>query len=199
MRTPHSPLPGRLLVLTAACLFAAIACAKPWWVAGNAANGHDFLPPEVAFRVAAHADGARVDVRWIIANGYYLYRSKFEVSAESPGLELGRPAFPPGTVLTDPYFGNQVVYTQQVDLSMPYTRADAGAHPLQIRVTYQGCAVAGLCYPPIVQVLFPDAPAAPVPKQAHPAEAVGILGGIALFFLTGWSFRRTRRLALPAP
>jgi thiol:disulfide interchange protein DsbD len=148
--------------------------------------------------VGAHADGSRLHLRWIIADGYYLYRNKFEVASESPDLRLGTPSYPPGTTKSDPFFGNQVVYTQQVDLVLPYARTDGGAHPLQIRVTYQGCAEAGLCYPPMVQVLFPDHPVAMVPVASHPWEAVGILGGIAAFFAAGWSFRRAKRPAMPA-
>lgn len=187
----------RVAAVISAFFLVGTASSRPWWVAAPATTQHDFLPPDVAFRVGAHADGSHLHVRFIIADGYYLYRNKFEVAPESPDLRLGTPSYPPGTVKSDPFFGNQVVYTQQVDLVLPYTRSDGGAHPLQIRVTYQGCATAGLCYPPMVQVLFPDNPAVAPPVASHPWEAVAILGGIAAFFAAGWSFRRAKRPAMP--
>ena len=53
---------------------------------GIESNETDFLPPDVAFRVGAQADGDAVRVRWVIADGYYLYRAKMTVAAESPDL-----------------------------------------------------------------------------------------------------------------
>jgi len=93
----------------------------------------DFLPPDVAFRVAARVDGNELKVRWVIADGYYLYRQKFDVKAESPDLLLSAAQFPAGVVKTDPYLGTQEIYTQQVEALVPYTRLDAGAHPIQIK------------------------------------------------------------------
>src|SRR6202161_23954 len=157
--------PGRVLValLYVSLLgLAGTAQAKPWWLRGVDSNETDFLPPDVAFRVAARIDGNVVRVRWVIADGYYLYRRKIEVKAESPDLLVSTPQLPPGTVKTDPYLGTQQVYPQQVEAVVPYSRIDAGAHPLQIKVIYQGCAEAGLCYPPITKVLFPTVGSAPV-------------------------------------
>ena len=83
-----------------------------------------------------------------------------------------------------------------------YTRFDAGAHPLQIKVTYQGCAEAGLCYPPITKVLFPEHAAQGVAPAAAPAtppwEGVAILGGAISFLLAGLLLRKGRKLELPA-
>jgi thiol:disulfide interchange protein DsbD len=103
----------------------------------------------VAFRVGARLDGAELRVRWVIADGYYLYRQKIEVKARKPGSGgLAPIALPEGHPKTDPYLGTQEIYKQQVEGTVAYKRFDYGAHPLQIKVTYQGCAEAGLCYPP---------------------------------------------------
>src|SRR5450631_1772491 len=134
---------------------AGLADAKPWWMRGVESNEADFLPPDVAFRVNASVDGSIVRVRWVIADGYYLYRQRIAIKAESPDLMLAAPTLPAGIPKIDPYFGNQEIYKQQVEATVPYTRTDAGAHPLEIKVTYQGCAEAGLCYPPITKALFP--------------------------------------------
>src|ERR1700675_3037927 len=136
------------LFLAAALILPGLASAKPWWMRGIESNESDFLPPDVAFRVGAKVDGAQVRVRWVIADGYYLYRHRIEIKPESPDLLISPPVLPQGTQKTDPYLGTQEIYRQQVEASAPYTRLDAGAHPMQIKVTYQGCADAGLCYPP---------------------------------------------------
>ncbi len=176
------------------------AHAKPWWMRGIDSNATDFLPPDVAFRVGARVDGKLLKVRWVIADGYYLYRSKIEVKAESPDLIIGTPELPPGIVKTDPYLGTQQIYTQQVEAAVPYSRIDAGAHPLQIKVIYQGCAEAGLCYPPITKVVFPTvgASAAATNEPAQPFERTAIIAGACAFLLAGLVLRKGRKLDLPA-
>ncbi len=176
------------------------ASAKPWWMRGIESNETDFLPPDVAFRVAARIDGNAVKVRWVIADGYYLYKQKIQVQAESPDLMVSAPQLPPGAVKTDPYLGTQEIYTQQVEATVPYTRIDAGAHPIQIKLTYQGCAEAGLCYPPITKVVFPNAATAPAPANIPPYrwETIAIIGGAFGFLVAGLVLRKGRKLDVPA-
>jgi thiol:disulfide interchange protein DsbD len=177
---------------------AGVASAKPWWMRGIDSNENDFLDPNVAFRVSAAVDGNVVRVRWVIADGYYLYRHKIDIQAESPDLKVADPALPAGTLKTDPYLGTQEIYRQQVEATATYSRMDAGAHPMEIKVTYQGCADAGLCYPPITKVLFPER-AAPTPAPApHPWEGVAILAGGVAFLCAGLLLRKGRNLDLPA-
>jgi thioredoxin:protein disulfide reductase len=176
------------------------AHAKPWWMRGIESNETDFLPPDVAFRVAARIDGNVLKVRWVIADGYYLYKQKIEVKAESPDLVVLAPQLPLGVVKTDPYLGTQEIYTQQVEAVVPYTRMDAGAHPIQLKVTYQGCAEAGLCYPPITKVVFPNAGSAPVTRNIppYPWESIAIIAGAFAFLLAGLVLRKGRKLDIPA-
>jgi thiol:disulfide interchange protein DsbD len=189
--------------LSAVVGLAGSAVAKPWWIRGVESNESDFLPPDAAFRAGCNLDGNEVKVRWVIADGYYLYRRQMQIVAESPGLTLGDPSFPPGRMKDDPYLGTQEIFVHQVEATVPYTRQDAGAHPVQIKVTYQGCAEAGLCYPPITKVLFADR-VAQAPRAAarawvaHPWEAFAIGGGGLAFVLAGFLLRRGRQLALPA-
>src|ERR1700732_1093124 len=178
-------LAAAALTLTALILPGS-AGAKPWWMRGVESNEGDFLDPDVAFRAASRVDGNVLHDRWVIADSYYLYRHRMEVQAESPDLVLGEPSFPTGTLKTDPYLGTQEIFTQQVEATVPFSRLDAGAHPLQIKVTYQGCAEAGLCYPPISKVLFPDSAAAPMARaEPHAWEGVAIIGGGCAFLLEG--------------
>ncbi len=198
-----------------ACLFlggilaAGLATAKPWWMRGVESNQSDFLPPDVAFHVMAANEGQTLRVRWVIADGYYLYRQRMDIKAESPDLVLSAPVYPRGIVKTDAYFGSQETYRQQIEATVPFTRIDGGAHPLQIKVTYQGCADAGLCYPPITKVIFPTGVGANAGRGAnnasftiaaspHPWERVAILGGGLAFLLAGLLLRKGRKLDLPA-
>jgi thiol:disulfide interchange protein len=188
-----------LLIAAALAGFATLAQGKPWWMRDTDSNDTDFLPPDVAFRAGAALDGQALRIRWVIADGYYLYKDKIAVQAQSPDLILGPPLLPPGTIKTDPFMGRQEIYTQQVEARVPFTRADFGAHPLQIRVTYQGCAEGGLCYPPITKVLFP---AAALPESTVNAprqwELIAIIGGVLAFLAAGLVLRHGRKLPLPA-
>jgi thioredoxin:protein disulfide reductase len=195
------PMTGATLLLLAALLACAnFASAKPWWMRGSDSNETDFLPPDVAFRIGATVEGTQLKVRWVIADGYYLYKQKIEVKAESPDLIVSTPQLPSGVIKNDPYLGVQEIYTQQLEALVPFTRLDAGAHPIQIKVTYQGCAEAGLCYPPITKVVFPGAGAAQpeAAAPAHPWEGIAIIAGACAFLLAGLVLRKGRKLELPA-
>ncbi len=189
-----------LLLLSLLGLMSGSAAAKPWWMRGIDSNEGDFLPPDAAFRVGARVDGDLLRVRWIIADGYYLYRRKIEVTAESPDLVVSAVSLPGGVLKTDPYLGTQEIFLHQVEGTVAYKRLDFGAHPLQIKVTYQGCADAGLCYLPISKVLFPQSPVASAVQPPPPRwEGIAILGGACAFLIAGLLLRKGRRLDLPAP
>jgi thiol:disulfide interchange protein DsbD len=124
----------------------------------SASTGDNFLPPEQAFRLSATAtsaaDGtAQVRLTWLIAPGYYLYRDRIKAASGSAATRIGKLQFPPGIVKHDPYFGNQVIYHHQLIATLPVTRYAAGGRQLPVSITYQGCAEAGLCYPPITRAL----------------------------------------------
>src|SRR5271154_5866389 len=104
-----------LIMLSVLGLASGSVVAKPWWMRGVESNETDFLPPDVAFRVGAQLDQGVLRVRWVIADGYYLYRQKIAVAAESPDLEVGGISLPRGTSKTDAYLGTQEIFTQQVE------------------------------------------------------------------------------------
>jgi thiol:disulfide interchange protein DsbD len=155
----------RSLALTALIGFAVLSGGQPAFAAASStsdldavldqshqnANNEDFLPPEKAFRLTATALGNdSVQLDWVIAPGYYLYRDRIKI-ADDAG-QIGAPQFPEGQVKQDEYFGKQVVYHQELKTTVPLLKpANGGSLPLH--VTYQGCAEAGLCYPPITQAL----------------------------------------------
>src|SRR3979490_2776676 len=115
-------------------------------------SGDDFLPPDRACRFDALPDGTdRVRLNWEIADGYYLYRARIKIVTPSPRAQLGTPQMPQGEIKTDEYFGRQEVYHHELIATVPVLRASGGAFELPLPVTYQGCAGAGLCYPPITK------------------------------------------------
>ena len=116
-----------------------------------ATRNDTFLPPDVAFRLAAVAESpTRVRLSWGIAPGYYLYKARLKFATSSSGMTLGTAELPDGDKKHDEYFGDQIVYHNGLIAHLPVTHA-AGATTLVLAVTYQGCAEAGLCYPPITK------------------------------------------------
>ena len=126
------------------------------------ASGEDeFLDPDVAFVLSAAAAGPdAIEARWQIAEGYYLYRDKFRFrAADGSGASLEEAGFPKGKIKDDEYFGPMEVYYDTVAALVPVARAAAGA-AVDVDITYQGCAEAGLCYPPITKTVSLLLPAA---------------------------------------
>lgn len=101
-----------------------------------------YLQPEEAFHlsVSKQAD-QQVRVTWDIAKGYYLYRKQMKVEADPAG-SVQQINWPAGTPKTDEFFGDSEVYYKQVSVLVNAPDAQA------LALTWQGCADAGLCYPP---------------------------------------------------
>jgi len=105
------------------------------------------LAPEEAFKASLGApDGQSLEVRFEIAPGYYLYRHRFAFVAASDGLSLGEPAFPQGKTHQDEFFGQVETYRDSLKIRIPLR--DGDAKTARIKVSYQGCADQGVCYPP---------------------------------------------------
>ncbi|CUJ10260.1 protein-disulfide reductase DsbD [Achromobacter xylosoxidans] len=131
-------------------LLAALAMALLWlaWNAPARAEA-EFLEPEKAFVFnAAMATPDTVELRFRVAPGYYMYRERFGISISPLGaVTLGEPVYPKGEVKYDPTFEKDMeVYHQDVVIRVPVT---PGGQPFTLTLTGQGCADAGLCYPPM--------------------------------------------------
>jgi len=143
----------------------------------------DFLPVDEAFRLSTElgADNA-VLVRWEMPEGYYLYRHRFEfmtrpVEGErTTDVVLGEPEIPPGKHKVDEYFGEVEVYYDQAQARVPIR---AGSGPVEVGISYQGCADAGLCYPPETKWMAFDVAAAGGGSASTPAMAAAPGGGSA--------------------
>ncbi len=147
-------------------------------------NQDQFLPVDQAFRFDAIASGPdRVQLTWQIAQGYYLYRSRLKFAlddkaANPPPVQIGAPQLPKGDEKQDEYFGKQEVYHLQLEATLPIARAAGGALELPLKVTYQGCADAGLCYPPETKRILVSLPAASG-AAALPTGATGSDGYVS--------------------
>lgn len=109
----------------------------------------EFLLPDQAFRVSGTAlDPETLQVSWDIADGYYMYRSKFRFRSDTAGIEVGNPKMPAAETRQDEFFGEVEVYRGRVDIRLPVKRAASAGDELDLETRSQGCADAGLCYPP---------------------------------------------------
>ena len=110
-------------------------------------NSRDFLPVAEAFVPSLVERTANsVKLRFVNAEGYYLYRHRFSVKSEPAGIALGELQLPAGKHKQDEYFGDVEVYYGVLDLEVPLPSGNDQAFTLLL--TYQGCADKGLCYPP---------------------------------------------------
>ncbi len=143
-------------------------------------DDQEFLPPDEAFRLSTEVTGPNTIVaRWDIAPDYYMYRDKFAFElVEGEGISLGQAELPPGEVKQDEFFGRVEVYHDRVEARLPVARTRAEAASVTLRLTYQGCAEAGICYPPqkkLVELALPAAalagPLPGAPADAAPADA----------------------------
>ncbi|GLU34388.1 protein-disulfide reductase DsbD [Trinickia caryophylli] len=126
-------------------LFVVFVCASLAALT-NRARADDFLDPSAAFRFQASEVPGAVDIRFKIADGYYLYRERFAFAVKSGSATLGEPQMPAGHVKFDQTFQKDVeTYRGELAIRLP---VKAAAGPFELAVTSQGCADAGICYPP---------------------------------------------------
>ena len=191
----------RLMAVVALTLLAGVTLTPQAFSQNSLAEAlqqqSEFLPVREAYQLdgALTRDGA-LRLYWQITDGYYLYQHAFKVRS----LNGDTPAslaidFPPALSKTDEFFGEVQVYYNAADLTV---RLAEGAENLSVAVTYQGCADAGLCYPPETETLSIDlssgsvsasssAPAdrRPAPAPTAPASDMTLLLALGLAFLGG--------------
>lgn len=139
----------------------------------------DFLPVDQAFMPDSIQQAGKLTLSWRIAPGYYLYQKQFKLRWQDGNalpVPLPRQA---GESHDDPTFGRVVIHRDQVDLDLAPVPEPA-RYPATLEVRYQGCADAGLCYPPQTWRVTVTAPVPQAPVQA--AAPAGPATG-------GWSER----------
>lgn len=102
-----------------------------------------FVQVNQAFNFDFSQQGSALKLNWQIRDGYYLYRQKIEIVPEN--ATLAAYFLPQGVAHKDEFFGDSQIYKNNLNLLIPIRDAKDNA---KVRVTYQGCAAAGFCYPP---------------------------------------------------
>lgn len=149
-------------------------------------NSADFLPVREAFRLSlVDSSPTQVKLRFVAAEGYYLYRHRFAFKTQEQGVTIGEAQLPAGEQKTDDYFGEVEVYYGVLDIEVPVDNPEQ--RPFTLQVSYQGCADKGLCYPPETENLAIGGIGAASTAAPNAPEAKGELSwrAIGLFFLAG--------------
>ena len=113
-----------------------------------------FLPVAQVYQVAIEIKESELILNWSIVEGYYLYRDRFNFSAVDATSQLEAPIFEIGKRKWDDFFEEELeVYYTTTSIVLPYK---AESDQMEIQIESQGCADAGLCYPPYKQWLTVD-------------------------------------------
>ncbi len=128
--------------------FALLAIAAGVLLAGLAHGADEFLDPEVAFKLSGRAlDSQRIEIRFDIAPGYYLYGDKFSAETSPAGAKAPTLQIPHGKIKYDETFQKDVE-TFRDSVALTLTLGEPAGAPFKLLVSNQGCADKGLCYPP---------------------------------------------------
>ncbi len=142
-----------LLVLALPVSAAGLLDSRPSATLGSINNSADFLPVREAFQLSlVEATPQSIKLRFVAAEGYYLYRHRLQFRSDPADVALGPAQLPKGEQKHDEYFGDVEVYHGILEVELP--RTDPRAFTLV--VGYQGCADKGLCYPPETERLSID-------------------------------------------
>jgi thiol:disulfide interchange protein DsbD len=113
------------------------------------AQQNQFLPVDEAFEFEFQQKGNELTLMWDIADSYYMYQHRFQV--KSAVKLAAQPELPPGEAHFDEFFGETTVYRDSVQIT--YTLHSAKTDQ-EFIISYQGCADAGLCYPPTEKTVY---------------------------------------------
>jgi len=120
----------------------------------------ELLPVDQAFALTAVAPSRdHIEVQWKVAEGYYLYRHRIDVQVDGAGFQAGKLQLPKGKAYRDEFFGDVETYHEDLT-GVLAGEAATGADSVALKVKYQGCADAGICYPPQTRRLVVKLPAA---------------------------------------
>jgi thiol:disulfide interchange protein DsbD len=113
------------------------------------ADEPEFLQVDDAFQFDFAQKGDQLTLSWKIADGYYLYKKQFKTVVKQ--AELGMPVFPVAEQVEDEFFGLSDVFRGQLDITYPVVSSVQNGI---VKIRYQGCADAGLCYPPTTKEVY---------------------------------------------
>jgi thiol:disulfide interchange protein len=189
----RSILAGLLILFSSACIPQSFDAADRNLLGMDAEP--DFLPVEQAYQLEVEIlDEQRVRLYWQIAQDYYLYQHRFAITLEDDQGSIDLQSnMPEGLSHIDEYFGEVQIYYNSADITLDLQRS---AQRATLTATSQGCADAGLCYPPYKQYYELDfsagtatpvsAPSKPVSTQDVPEEDASTAG--ALLYMLALAF-----------
>jgi thiol:disulfide interchange protein DsbD len=129
-----------------------------------------FLPPEKAFKVEANwlEKSNQIEIEFLPSKGYYIYQEslKFEAGSELGKLGSIKPTLPIGIEKFDETFQKKMQIYKQPFMVLIEVKPEP-SKPIHLEVTLQGCAEAGICYPPMTLKFLlagPGVKAAPLPE-----------------------------------
>ncbi len=127
----------------------------------------EFLPVAEAFKPDYTIAQGKLILHWKIADGYYLYEERFKFRADE-GIAIA-PTYTPGKMKYDELFEREtMVHYHEVSASLDLSGI---AKPFNLKLEYQGCADAGLCYPPQKLALSVDPVSASVTEQTQALQS----------------------------
>lgn len=171
---------SRLPVLSALLFLVVTISAQAGWFDGKIGNDH-FLPVNEAFQASAWHNDETLYVGFENAEGYYLYRHQFSVESLDDRFELGTPRLPAGQYKVDEFLGEVHVFYDRVVMAVPFDTRDNEPLPsdgLEFALTFQGCADAGLCYPPerLTLTALPGSPPSVFTVNGENGQSTGVYG-----------------------
>ena len=164
---PNAPATRRARALLSGML---LCCASLLGTDAHAAvDPSELLPVDQVFVLSASAPSRdRIELHWKIADGYYLYRHRIGVQSTGDGFAAAALQLPHGDKHHDDFFGDVETFRTQLTAVQRGTAA-SGASTATLRVKYQGCADAGVCYPPQMRTLTVALPGAAAARPATDA------------------------------
>lgn len=154
---------ARRLALTLLLMLLPLAAQAQWF---SSSSSQQFLPVLEAFQPEAWHDGETLYVGVEVTPEHYLYRHQLAVTSDA--VSLGEPEIPGGEFTSDEFMGDVYVFRDTMLLEVPLAEGASGVFPLTF--TFQGCADAGLCYPP-------ERVSLEAPERAAPVAFAALVGG----------------------
>lgn len=163
----------RLLKFFLALTFSLGTITTSWAELGGSFDDEEPLMPDEAFALSTTViDANTVHAEWAIADKYYLYKDKFRFISDTDGITPGEINFPKGKIKEDEFFGKVETYRKHMAVDIPITRT-GNANTLKLKITSQGCADMGICYPPQTKIISFVLPAVAAAETTAPTKSSG--------------------------